>query len=115
MFSKKIGASEHRVPRAGSGFTLIELLVVIAVIGILIGLLLPAIQAAREAARRSQCTNNLKQIALGILNHENQLKKFPGMHAGRRLWNGRDGRRRKQLGPLAALRRKQSPFQGAGE
>jgi prepilin-type N-terminal cleavage/methylation domain-containing protein len=60
------------------GFTLIELLVVIAIIGILVALLLPAIQAARESARRSQCSNNLKQLMLGILNFESSRKEVPG-------------------------------------
>jgi prepilin-type N-terminal cleavage/methylation domain-containing protein/prepilin-type processing-associated H-X9-DG protein len=60
-----------------AAFTLVELLVVIAIIGILVALLLPAIQAAREAARRSQCKNNLRQIAIACLNHENTHKRFP--------------------------------------
>jgi prepilin-type N-terminal cleavage/methylation domain-containing protein/prepilin-type processing-associated H-X9-DG protein len=70
------------------GFTLIELLVVIAIIAVLIALLLPAVQSAREAARRSQCTNNLKQLGIGLHNVHSSENRFPpGANDNGALWS----------------------------
>lgn len=66
-----------------NGFTLVELLVVIAIIGTLVGLLLPAVQAAREAGRKTQCSNNVRQISLGSLNYESATRKYPTSGEGR--------------------------------
>jgi len=65
-----------------NAFTLVELLVVIAIVGVLIGMLLLAVQQVREAARRISCANNMRQMALGCLNHESAHMRFPIGHQG---------------------------------
>jgi len=71
-----------------AGFTLVELLVVIAIIGMLVGLLLPAVQSAREAARKSNCANNVKQMALGAANYESANLKYPTSGEGKLFKSG---------------------------
>lgn len=74
--SEKLEGPE-RMSHRRNAFTLVELLVVIAIIGVLVALLLPAVNAAREAARRIQCMNQVRQMGLAILNHENAMGMFP--------------------------------------
>jgi prepilin-type N-terminal cleavage/methylation domain-containing protein/prepilin-type processing-associated H-X9-DG protein len=99
----------RRNPTPRTGFTLVELLVVIAIIGVLVGLLLPAVQAAREAARRMSCSNNFKQIGLGMHNYHSAYKQLPIQNGGTSnpgkedWWNGDILTNNEELSALVGL------------
>ena len=84
-------------------FTLVELLVVIAIIGILIAMLLPAVQAVREAARRTQCLNNIKQIALASMSYESAFQRFPPGLLGNDTISGGIGANTQSVGVFCYL------------
>src|SRR5262245_10100892 len=65
------------VSRRENAFTLVELLVVIAIIGMLTALLLPAVNAAREAGRRTACANNMRNVALALIQYDSVNRKLP--------------------------------------
>ena len=64
--------------RDAGAFTLVELLVVIVIISMLVGLLLPAVMRARATARKTECSNNQKQLATAIMSYETAKKRLPG-------------------------------------
>jgi len=77
-----LGKIEFQRKGLSAGFSLVELLVVIGIIGLLIALLLPAVQMAREAGRRTQCSNNLKQLALAAHQFQGIHGRFPPGYLG---------------------------------
>jgi prepilin-type N-terminal cleavage/methylation domain-containing protein/prepilin-type processing-associated H-X9-DG protein len=72
-------------------FTLVEILVVIAILAVLVALLIPAIQSAREAARKTQCGNNLKQVAVALHNHISTHRALPAGYESSVTVDGDDG------------------------
>src|SRR5262245_25761230 len=89
--SKRSKPYRSKPAAARLGFTPVEILVVIAIVSILAALLLPAVQSARESARRSQCQNNIKQIALALLTFHDECNEFPYGGWGH-TWVGMPGR-----------------------